>query len=363
MTCDTRVIVECLNTAILVSDTSLKIVFANVAAETLLGMSRSRLYTLKFSDLIDKQETLLLNALNETNIKPNFQGFTATGILLSPEPGRSLEASLSISYYHARRSGLMVEITVQPHQMRLINEQQQREQHSAARNLIRSLAHEIKNPLGGIRGAAQLLEMSYKNIEGITDYTKVIIEQTDRLKELVDRLLGPQRPNPLIPTNIHYVIEKVLSLISMQPLGDIRIEKDYDPSLPEICMDIDAMQQVLLNIVNNASQALTQAKTCYPLIRIQTRAAIHQIVNNVRYSTALIISISNNGPKIPEEMLSRIFYPMVTTKNDGNGLGLSIAQGIVERHGGALECKSDTNQTVFRIILPLSMGHKDREDK
>lgn len=363
MHCDTKTIVESLNTAVLITDNSLKIAFANAAAEQLLGMSRTRLYTLKFNELIDKQESTILNALNDTNLKQSFSGFIASGIMLSPEPGHSVKVSLSISAYPAKRGGLIIELSSLPHQERLIAEQSLRDQHDAARSLIRALAHEIKNPLGGIRGAAQLLEMSYGHLEGFKDYTKVIIEQTDRLKELVDRLLGPQRPNPLTEANIHFVIEKVLSLVKMQPLGDIRIHKDYDPSLPELPLDIDSMQQVLLNIVNNAIQAMQQAQTPYPLIKIQTRAGIHTIINNIRYSPAVIISISNNGPQIPENLRHRIFYPMVTTKNDGNGLGLSIAQSIVERHGGVLQCTSTSQQTCFKIILPLTTAKKPREEQ
>ena len=363
MQCDTKAIVETLNTAVLITDNALKIVFANAAAEQLLGMSRTRLYTLKFNDLIDKEEKTLLNFLNETNLKLSFQGFIASGILLSPEPGRSIEVSLSLNGYPSKRGGIIIEISSQPQQEKLMAEQRLRDQHDAARNLIRSLAHEIKNPLGGIRGAAQLVEMSYSKIDGITDYTQVIIEQTDRLTALVDKLLGPQRPNPLTLVNIHFVIEKVLSLVNMQPLGDIRIEKDYDPSLPELCLDIDAMQQVLLNIINNAVQALNQGHPPYPAIKIKTRASIHTIINNVRYPISIVVSICNNGPQIPENLLHRIFYPMVTTKNDGNGLGLSIAQSVVERHGGALECTSDNLQTCFKIILPLTTAKNQREEQ
>ena len=281
MHCDTKTIIESLNTAVLITDNSLKIIFANAAAEQLLGMSRTRLYTLKFNELIDKEETSLLNAIADTDTKQASPGFIATGILLSPEPGRSLEASLSFSPYPSKRGALIFEISSQPHQERLMAEQSMRDQHNAARSLIRSLAHEIKNPLGGIRGAAQLLEMSYGQIEGMKDYTKVIIEQTDRLRDLVDKLLGPQRPNPLTSANIHFVIEKVLALVNMQPLGEIRIQKDYDPSLPELALDIDSIQQVLLNIINNAIQAMKQAHTPYPVIKIKTRAGLHNIINNV----------------------------------------------------------------------------------
>lgn len=231
---------------------------------------------------------------------------------------------------------------------------QQNYQYSAARDLIRSLAHEIKNPLGGIRGAAQLIEMTFGKVEGIKDYTKVIIEQTDRLKVLVNNLLGPQKPNPLVKENIHYLIEKVLSLVSMQDESKgIEIKRDYDPSLPELNLDVDSIEQVLLNIVNNAVQALKESDTKDPRIEVKTRASIRTIVRDKKYPTAVIISISNNGPEIPEQIKQTVFFPMVTTKTNGNGLGLSIALNIIERHHGTIECLSDAQKTVFKIILPL----------
>ncbi len=346
-------ILETLNTAVLQADAELKISYANTAAQQLLGMSLSRLTTLKATDLIDRGEHTLLSTLNTVAQEENFQGITFADVILCPEPSRNLTADLNVEMYSGGEKFIVIEIRSNLHQQKLMDEVNQRSQHNAARDLIRSLAHEIKNPLGGIRGAAQLLEISYGKTEGLKDYTSLIIEQTDRLKALVDRLLGPQRPNPLTLCNIHFVIEKVLSLVSMDIKGKVRIVKDYDPSLPELSLDLDGMQQVLINIILNAAQALAEAKTTDPFVKIVTRAVTGTVIHDTRFATCVCISISNNGPEIPENIRSTIFFPMVTTKPTGNGLGLSIAQNIIQRHNGQLECASSPELTTFRILLPL----------
>ena len=346
-------IIEGLYTAVLVTDSQQRIIYANPAAEQLLSISHLRLESMKFCDLVDRSETSFLHNL-PSPVRPGFQGLTAAGILLSPEPGNSLQVNLSVGLYSGRGHGLLIEMHSIDHQQKLADAVSLQTQHTAARDLIRNLAHEIKNPLGGIRGAAQLLELSYASKEpDLKEYTSVIIEQTDRLKKLVDNLLGPQHPNPLVWTNIHYVIEKVLSLAAMQKRINVRFEKDYDPSLPELRLDVDSIQQVLLNIVNNAIDAMADAKTEHPLIRVVTRAESGHIVREHKYPTVVAITISNNGPEIPEEIRQTIFYPMVTTKANGNGLGLSIAQSIIERHGGSLECRSNPSETTFKIVLPI----------
>lgn len=348
-------ILESLATAVLITDKDFNIHYANTAAEQLCGVSRTKLISSKFIDFIAPNETSLIQTIKEINFSDNFQGISAAGIMISPMPGVSSKTDMAVfNYSTAKFNGLLIELHTISHQDKLINQMQQNYQYSAARDLIRSLAHEIKNPLGGIRGAAQLIEMTFGKVEGIKDYTKVIIEQTDRLKVLVNNLLGPQKPNPLVKENIHYLIEKVLSLVSMQDESKgIEIKRDYDPSLPELNLDVDSIEQVLLNIVNNAVQALKESDTKDPRIEVKTRASIRTIVRDKKYPTAVIISISNNGPEIPEQIKQTVFFPMVTTKTNGNGLGLSIALNIIERHHGTIECLSDAQKTVFKIILPL----------
>lgn len=352
MQCDSKTIIESVSTAIFVTDSQLRITYANSATEQLFSMSKSKLIGQKFTDFIAESEKNLLDTLQNLNIA-TFQGFTATDITFTPEPHESFHADMHMSLYTGRAKGLVVEINRMNYQQKLNDDLQRRAQTSAARDLIRNLAHEIKNPLGGIRGAAQLLEMTYGNDNDLKEYTGVIIEQSDRLKALVDRLLGPQRPSPRSMTNIHYVIEKVLSLTSMATQNGIRFEKDYDPSLPEISVDLDAMQQAFINIISNAVQALTEANTKHPAVRIRTRALMGALIGGIKYPVSIEVDIIDNGPGIPENIKDRLFYPMVTARAEGHGLGLSIAQNIIEHHYGTIECDSEPGRTDFKLILPV----------
>lgn len=346
-------VLESIATAVFLADVHLKIVYANNAAEQLFSMSRTKLRLFKISDLIEQDQKYILNILHKA-VKPSFQGFVASDVQLNREIIPNTKIDLSIDLYTGSVKGIVVEMRSMDYQQKLIDDLQRRSQHLAARDLIRNLAHEIKNPLGGIRGAAQLLEMSNGQDINVSDYTKVIIEQADRLKSLVDRLLGPQRPNPMLLGNIHYVIEKVLSLESVDTSASgIHFEKDYDPSLPEIELDLDAMEQALINIVGNAAQALIESNTKKPVITIRTRAKSGAVLNGIKYKTSIAISIIDNGPGIPENIRETLFYPMVTTKKTGTGLGLSIAQNIIERHKGAIECESMKGHTIFTIMLPI----------
>lgn len=357
MQCDSKTIIESISTAILVIDSQLKVAYANTAAEQLFSMSRTKLQGIKILDLIDSNEKSLIESLQNSG-SPTFQGFTATDITFAPEHQNRFHADMYISLYTGRARGLVMEIHRLDYQQKLNDDLQRRNQHLAARDLIRNLAHEIKNPLGGIRGAAQLLEMTYSKDAELKEYTKVIIEQSDRLKALVDRLLGPQRPNPRAMANIHYVIEKVLSLEEMATKGTCRFEKDYDPSLPELLLDLDAMQQALINIISNAVQALSEANTAYPAIKIRTRALMGALVNGIKYPMSIEVAIIDNGPGIPPQIKDMLFYPMITSRAEGHGLGLSIAQNIVEHHRGTIECESEPGCTVFKIILPIANENK-----
>lgn len=348
---DTKAILESLSTAILMTNSKLRIVYANNAAEQLFGMSLSKVLTLKITDIVEKNSNIYEAMVNA--LKPNFQGFSASDIQIYIDKNTKIHVDLNITTHAGNTKGLVIEIRSLNYQHILNDDLQSQLQQDATRALIRHLAHEIKNPLGGIRGAAQLLEMTYAKDNNVKDYTKVIIEQSDRLKNLVDSLLGPQKASGKKLCNIHYVIEKVISLGAMEVQGKVRFDKDYDPSLPDIEIDIDAMQQALLNVVGNAIQALIQNKIENPTIRVKTRASIGYLINGVQYPTSIAISITDNGPGIPENLIKTIFYPMFTTKSDGNGLGLCIAQGIVERHKGKIECQSTKGQTTFTITLPI----------
>ncbi|MFL7909423.1 nitrogen regulation protein NR(II), partial [Escherichia coli] len=215
-------------------------------------------------------------------------------------------------------------------QRRLSQEQLQHAQQVAARDLVRGLAHEIKNPLGGLRGAAQLLSKALPD-PSLLEYTKVIIEQADRLRNLVDRLLGPQLPGTRVTESIHKVAERVVTLVSMELPDNVRLIRDYDPSLPELAHDPDQIEQVLLNIVRNALQALGPEGG---EIILRTRTAFQLTLHGERYRLAARIDVEDNGPGIPPHLQDTLFYPMVSGREGGTGLGLSIARNLIDQHSG-----------------------------
>lgn len=219
----------------------------------------------------------------------------------------------------------------------------------ATRELVRNLAHEIRNPLGGIRGAAQLLE-SELTAPALREYTRVIVKEADRLQVLVDRLLAPHRSAPVIgELNIHEVCERVRSVVLAEFPQTLEIVRDYDASLPEFRGDREQLIQVLLNLVRNAAQALDG----HGRILLRTRIARQVTIAGRRWKLALDLHVIDNGPGVPEEIGERIFYPLVSGREGGSGLGLTLAQTFVQQHGGRVECESRPGCTDFRILLPL----------
>jgi two-component system nitrogen regulation sensor histidine kinase GlnL len=245
----------------------------------------------------------------------------------------------------------MIEIEQQTRQDR---EERALDQAQANKELIRNLAHEIKNPLGGIRGAAQLLQMELQSKE-LTEYTQVIVQEADRLQALVDRLLAPHRkPHVVGDVNIHEVCERVRALILAEFPRGLAVQRDYDTSIPEFRGDREQLIQAVLNIAHNAAQALTQriaeGDAC---IVLRTRVTRQVTIGKTRYRLALELHIEDNGPGVPESIRDRIFYPLVSGREGGSGLGLTLAQTFVQQHQGTIECDSTPGQTVFKILIPL----------
>jgi two-component system nitrogen regulation sensor histidine kinase GlnL len=245
----------------------------------------------------------------------------------------------------------MIEIEQQTRQDR---EERALDQAQANKELIRNLAHEIKNPLGGIRGAAQLLQMELQSKE-LTEYTQVIVQEADRLQALVDRLLAPHRkPHVVGDVNIHEVCERVRALILAEFPRGLAVQRDYDTSIPEFRGDREQLIQAVLNIAHNAAQALTQriaeGDAC---IVLRTRVTRQVTIGKTRYRLALELHIEDNGPGVPESIRDRIFYPLVSGREGGSGLGLTLAQTFVQQHQGTIECDSAPGQTIFKILIPL----------
>jgi two-component system nitrogen regulation sensor histidine kinase GlnL len=224
----------------------------------------------------------------------------------------------------------------------------------ANKELIRNLAHEIKNPLGGIRGAAQLLGMEVTSRE-LTEYTQVIIHEADRLQALVDRLLAPhRRPHVVGDVNIHEVCERVRSLILAEFPRGLAVLRDYDTSIPDFRGDREQLIQAVLNIAHNAAQALVDriASGDAQLV-LRTRVARQVTIGKQRFRLALELHIEDNGPGVSEDIRDRIFYPLVSGREGGSGLGLTLAQTFVQQHQGMIECDSAPGRTVFSIVIPL----------
>jgi len=219
---------------------------------------------------------------------------------------------------------------------------------------VRNLAHEIKNPLGGIRGAAQLLAMELDSKE-LTEYTQVIIHEADRLQALVDRLLAPhRRPQVVVDVNIHEICERVRTLIVAEFPRGLQVERDYDTSIPEFRGDREQLIQAVLNIAHNATQALTERITAGDAeMVLRTRIARQATFGKQRFRLALELHIQDNGPGVPEEIRDRIFHPLVSGREGGSGLGLTLAQTFVQQHHGTIECDSVPGRTVFKILIPL----------
>jgi two-component system nitrogen regulation sensor histidine kinase GlnL len=244
---------------------------------------------------------------------------------------------------------LLLEFREIDQRIRMDRESRMLESVKVNRELVRNLAHEIKNPLGGIRGAAQLLE-SEVGESSLREYTQVIIKEADRLQTLVDRLLAPHRHPRLVgDVNIHEVLERVRSVVTAEYPQGLAIERDYDASLPDFRGDKEQLIQAVLNLVRNAAQAMHGRGR----ILLTTRIARQLTIDKVRYRLALDLHVIDDGPGVPEEIRDRIFYPLVSGREGGSGLGLTLAQTFVQQHGGLIECDSRPGRTDFRILLPL----------
>ncbi|MGB0213904.1 MAG: nitrogen regulation protein NR(II) [Alteromonas oceani] len=347
---DTNNLLENLNTVLVVIDNSLRIVYANHAGQALFATGTKQLYGQPLADFF------VPNTINKARLRAAFrrgEDFTENEIKLYFRDNRVVLADLTVTNLSTEDGPtLLFEVKKIDQQKRISRENQQHAQHYAARELIRGLAHEIKNPLGGIRGAAQLLEKALESAEQ-KEFTQLIIEQSDRLRNLVDRLLGPNSLPRLEWCNLHRPLEKVRSLMKADTTQAIAITRDYDPSIPEVRVDPDMLQQAVLNIVRNAVQALRDSKTPNPQIRLVTRIERQLTIHSHRHPLAAQIKIIDNGPGIPSEIRDTLFYPLVTSKDSGSGLGLSIAQTLVNHHDGKIEVDSRPGHTEFILSLPI----------
>jgi two-component system, NtrC family, nitrogen regulation sensor histidine kinase GlnL len=341
---------DLLATLVAVVDGQGAVLWSNAALEDLLGMSRRTITGVPRGEWLAAPE-LLQNALASAG--GNEYALIRYDDLLRRPGQEPMHMHLLVA--PADESGrFLVELLPLEQQARLEREQRLLEQAQANKELIRNLAHEIKNPLGGIRGAAQLLELELDNKQ-LTEYTQVIIHEADRLQSLVDRLLAPhRRPHVVGDVNIHEVCERVRSLIMAEFPRGLRVVRDYDTSIPEFRGDREQLIQAVLNIAHNAAQALADRIAAGDAqISFRTRVGRQVTFGKQRYRLALELHVIDNGPGVPDSIKDRIFFPLVSGRDGGSGLGLTLAQTFVQQHHGLIECESVPGQTDFKILIPL----------
>ena len=343
---------DLLATAVVVLDDSLRIAYTNPAAESLFALSERNLRGQPFGELFADGAAF---AEKLRQAQQDTRGFVDPDLLVSRAGHDPLHLSCVATPIDAPGAALLIEFRHIDQQLRIEREVQRITQHEANRELIRNLAHEIRNPLGGLRGSAQLLERELDRPE-LREYTQVIIKEADRLQALMDRLLTPHSLPHDDAVNIHEVCERVRSLILAEFPQGIRVERDYDTSLPELRGDREQLIQAVLNIVRNAAQALverSEGNRGEGAIELRTRVARQVTLAKTRHRLALELQVTDNGPGIPAAIRDRIFYPLVSGREGGSGLGLTLAQTFVQRHHGVIEVESQPGRTSFRIVLPL----------
>ena len=324
--------------------------FANAALENALGLSSRTLGGADFSQLFAEPALLQSALAGARGAEFTAMRFEASLRRLGQEP---MPVHVQVSVLEASGE-VLAELWPLQQQVRQDREERLREQAHAQKELVRNLAHEIKNPLGGIRGAAQLLQMELASPE-LAEYTQVIVHEADRLQSLVDRLLAPHRQAQRVgDVNIHEVCERVRSLVLLEYPQGLRVQRDYDTSIPEFRGDREQLIQALLNIVQNAAQALSGRIAAGDAeIVLRTRVARQVTLGRQRYRLALELHVIDNGPGVPAAIADRIFYPLVSGRDGGSGLGLTLAQTFVQQHHGLIECDSQPGRTDFRILIPL----------
>ena len=330
------------------------LLFVNAMFETVAGLSRRALLRSSLFDWVVEAELLRDTLTQVARNEIASARFDASMKRASVAAHEHLPVHLIVNQVDGRTDRVIVEMLEIEQQTRQDREERALGQVQVTRELIRNLAHEIKNPLGGIRGAAQLLEMELE-APGLREYTQVIIHEADRLQSLVDRLLAPHRRAPVVgDVNIHEICERVRPLILAEFPRGLTVQRDYDTSLPEFRGDREQLIQAVLNIAHNAAQALcARVQDGNARIVLRTRAARQVTIGKQRFKLALELHVEDNGPGVPEEIRDRIFFPLVSGREGGLGLGLTLAQTFVQQHQGTIECVSEPGRTIFRIVIPL----------
>ncbi len=336
---------EHLATAVMLLDDQSHIVYLNPAAENLFALSSKNLigYPVQHAFTHTGQLAAAMQQALDNNAS-----YIEYDLTLGTYPHGKLHLRCTATPLLLDKRYLLLEFHPMDRPLKLAREEQMLDQTQANRLLLRNLAHEIKNPLGGIRGAAQLLEQELEK-PGLREYTRVVIQEADRLRSLMEKLLIPQQAPCFSALNIHEVLERVRSLILAEIPSGLVIQRDYDVSLPPLFGDKEQLIQVMLNIVRNAAQAMQGQGT----IILRTRIARQVTLIKKRHPMAVMVQVIDNGPGVPEHLRDKIFYPLVSGRPEGHGLGLTLAQDFVSQHQGGIEFDSEPGCTCFTVMLPL----------
>jgi two-component system, NtrC family, nitrogen regulation sensor histidine kinase GlnL len=346
---DSADLLDALSTGIILLDRQLCPIYANVAAQDLLAFSLNQTRGRPFGDCLQDSNGLvsILRRALQTG-----ESFADRELVLKPlgTPRENRVVDVTITPIEGEITGthLLLELADATQRQRISRDNDLRARLDSSRMMIRQLAHEIKNPLGGLRGAAQLLDRELGN-PALREYTAVIMGEADRLAALVDSMAGPNRPPQRTLTNIHEVCEHVYHLLRGEARPTVLVERDYDPSLPNAMLDRNQLIQALLNVARNALQAIGERGH----VTLRTRALSNVNIGSRRHRLVASVQVEDNGPGVPPELHSSIFYPLVTGRANGTGLGLAVAQDLVTRHGGHIEFESEPGRTIFTLLLPL----------
>jgi len=341
-------ILDSLTTSVLLIDRDQTLLYLNVSAETLLGASRNQAVGRPLSELLG--EAVELNEVIDRATQ-FWQAYARRELNLRPAAiAEALTVDCTVTPFEEAGSppALLIEIVDATQHQRITRETALLTQVGGSRAMIRQLAHEIKNPLGGLRGAAQLLDRQLSDAS-MREYTSVIINEADRLKSLVDSLLGPGHAPRKEPVNIHELLQHVGHLLAAEAPPGVVIERDYDPSLPPLKLDRNQIIQAMLNLGRNAIQAIGNAGK----LILRTRVLTNVSIGTRRHRLVVCAQFEDDGPGVPEQLRDTLFYPLVTGRAEGTGLGLAVAQDLVSRHDGLIEFESRPGRTVFTILLPF----------
>jgi two-component system nitrogen regulation sensor histidine kinase GlnL len=336
---------EYLATAVILLDDESRIVYLNPAAENLFDVSGKNLMGHPVQQVFTHTEQLA-SAMQQAAL--NNATYIEHDLAMGTHAHGKLQLRCAATPLQYNKKYLLLEFHAMDRPLKLAREEQMLDQTQANRLLLRNLAHEIKNPLGGIRGAAQLLEQELEK-PALREYTQVIVQEADRLRSLMEKLLAPQNASHYSALNIHEVLERVRSVVLAEMPEGLKIKRDYDISLPALIGDKEQLIQVMLNIVRNAAQAMQGNG----IITLRTRVAHQATLIKRRHRQAVRVEIIDNGPGIPPELQDKIFYPLVSGRADGHGLGLTLAQDFVSQHHGIIEYDSEPGRTRFTVLLPL----------